>query len=159
MGIEERRNLFNSSLERAANLLGDITPRVLELYFSRCPDALDAFEHHRPGSAARLQSEMVSQTLYCLMEWLENPLVVEILLMGTIPHHLTTLHVSPQHFLELIRATSHTIMATIPATANDERAVWEELQHDLEALFAEGAQGLRLETVTLAMPAGVPGPS
>ncbi|HMO69199.1 MAG TPA: hypothetical protein PKD92_13965 [Novosphingobium sp.] len=139
MELDNRRALLQCSLQRASEVLGDITPHVYAAYYARFPEARASFEQLHPGSVARLEGERVSQSLYCLMEWFDSPGEIEIVLLGTIPHHIETLGIAPQHFSELLLCTCDTLMATIPAEAGDERAVMAELRSTMAELFALGA--------------------
>jgi hypothetical protein len=139
MNLETRKALLTATLERAATALGDITPQVYARYYACHPDARACFEENYPGGVASLEGEMVSQVLYCLMEWLDSPGEIEIILLTTVPHHADTLHVSPHLFTGLITAVSETVAETIPAEALDERAVWADLHGVLVGVVAEGA--------------------
>lgn len=83
---------------------------------------------------------MFEQALYCLMYWFESPGEVEIVLLNTIPHHIETLGVTIEMFSRLITAVCDTVVATIPAQAEDEHAVWRKLHADLMSLCAESAK-------------------
>ena len=74
-------------LERAATEIGDITPQVLELYYSRYPQAREQFVELSAGAAESLEARMVEEALYCLMIWHERPLDVKTLLAEMVPHH------------------------------------------------------------------------
>lgn len=143
MDIEAKKAALEASLERAAERLGDITPHVYDIYYRRCPEAKADFEYHFPGDNHPLEGQMVEQALYCLMEWYDSPGEIEIILLGTVPHHIETLHIQPRHFSELINAVCETIVATIPPGNAEEMAVWRELQGELMALFDASAQYAR----------------
>ena len=143
MNIAAKKAALEASLERAAEQLGDITPHVYETYYRRCPEAKADFDYHFPGDRHPLEGQMVEQALYCLMEWYDSPGEIEIILLGTIPHHIETLKIPPRHFSELIIAVCETIVTTIPPNRPEELAVWEELGGELMALFDASAQFAR----------------
>ena len=145
MELATKKALLESSLERAADALGDITPHVYEDYYARFPEARTSFELLYPGGAKLLEGEMVSQALYCLMEWFDSPGEIEIILLGTVPHHIETLGIQPYLFKELIVAVCDTIQATIPAEEAGERAIWAELRSEMLSLFAEAAAYARVK--------------
>lgn len=140
MDFEHKQQLILRSLERAAELLGDITAPVYARYYARCPEARAYFTNYHPDGPERLEGTMVEQALYCLMLWFEASGEVEIVLTGTIPHHIETLGVSVELFSWLITAVCDTVVATIPVGAEDERAVWHELHDALLSLCCESAQ-------------------
>ncbi len=143
LDITEKKSALETSLERAAELLGDITPHVYDIYYRRCPEAKADFEYHFPGDNHPLEGQMVEQALYCLMEWYDSPGEIEIILLSTVPHHIETLKIEPSHFSELIVAVCETIVSTIPAQNTEELAVWEELRGELMALFEASARYAR----------------
>lgn len=143
MDTEEKQALIQSSLERAAEALGDITGPVYALYYSRCPKARQRFAELYPQGQDRLEGTMVEQVLYCLMYWFESPGEIEIVLISTIPHHIETLGVPGDMFSELITAVCDTVTATIPAEAEAERAVWRDLHAELVELCGESAKHAR----------------
>lgn len=140
MTPDDKYALVLRSLERAAEALGDITAPVYALYYERCPEALAKFVEHRPHGRERLEGEMVEQALYCLMEWFSSPGEIEIVLITTIPHHIETLGVSCELFAKLITAVHDIVTETIPADAEEERAVWRELHAELITLCEESAR-------------------
>lgn len=143
MDAQDKGLLLDASLERAAGQLGDITPLVYETYYQRCPEARAKFTELYPGGAERLEGEMVEQALYCLMEWFRSPGEIEIVLLGTVPHHIETLGIEPYLFSELIIAVCDTLEATVPDNAADERAVWAELRGAMLELFKVAASYAR----------------
>jgi hypothetical protein len=139
MDLADKMALLDRSLERAAERLGDVTVPAMERYFTRYPDSLAAFELLRPGASARLAGEMVERTLYCVMQWLECPGEIEIMLLGSVPHHARTLEIRSEWFAGFIEAVVETIVATIPDACPDEHAVWRELRQDLLQLVETSA--------------------
>ncbi len=134
MDIEEKKALLFSSLERAAEELGDITPYVMERYYGRLPEGRVQFQELHEWNQGTLEGAMVEQTLYCLMEWYESPGEVEIILVTTVPHHLETLDVPLELFTGLIDTVCETIVSTIPEQEKGELAVWEELHTTIRGL-------------------------
>lgn len=139
METADKRVLLETSLERAAEEIGDITKPVIDLFYTRFPNSREAFERLWPNHRANLEGEMVEQTLYCLMQWLDSRDEIEIILSGSVPHHNTTLQVPPQWFGGLIDATADVITATIPADRADEQAVWQELRAGLRQIVNQSA--------------------
>lgn len=140
MSVEDKQRLIHSGLERAAEVLGDITAPVYALYYAHCPQARARFAELHANGQERLEGSMVEQVLYCVMYWFESPGEVEIVLLNTIPHHIETLGVTVEMFSRLITAVCDTVVAIIPADAENERAAWHELHVDLMGLCAESAQ-------------------
>jgi len=142
MLIEEKKALLDVSLERAAELLGDVTGAAMARYYAAFPDARHAFETLWPGNRAQLEGEMVERALYCLMYWLESPGEIEILLNGSVLHHNDTLHVTPEWYSGLIEATAEVVVETIPRQNALEFAVWQELRDELRGVIAHSRQFL-----------------
>lgn len=140
MDFEHKQQLILDSLEHAAEVLGDITAPVYARYYARCPEARAHFTRFHPDSPERLEGTMVEQALYCLMHWFDAPGEVEIVLTGTIPHHIETLGVPAELFSLLITAVCDIVIATVPAGAEDERGVWRELHDGLLRLCRNSAQ-------------------
>ena len=140
MDVEAKKALLQSSLERAAGQLGDITPHVMASYYARHPEARERFEVLHSGNPRRLEGEMVEQVLYCLMEWFDSAGEIEIILVTTVPHHIDTLHIRPGLFIDLIAAVCETVVSTIPPDRADERGVWAELERELSRLSSSSAE-------------------
>lgn len=132
MNTAEKSELVESTLTRAAELIGDITPVAMEIYYRRHPNALAAFEVHGLGNRSRLEGTMVENSLHCLMHWLQSPGEIEILLGGSVPHHRDTLHIPPDWYGDLIETTAEVIAQTIPAQNTAELAIWNEVRGDLK---------------------------
>ena len=147
MEREVALELVTATLERAADQLGDITGRVIDLYYSRHPTVHERFEFHDPCRPDRLQGTMVEQVLFCMLRLHESPGEVEIILMTTIPHHIETLGVSGELFDDLLVATTEVVAGTIPAEAEDERRAWNELVQSLLEICATGATYARPDLV------------
>jgi hypothetical protein len=140
MDAAEKLAVLNTTLERAADQLGDITAPVMALYYQRFPQSLERFEQLWPGKRAELEGEMVERVLYCLMVWFESPGEIEIMLSGSVLHHSDTLHVGPDWFAGFLDAAADVIAGTIPAECSDEHAVWEELRRDLLSLIEQSGR-------------------
>lgn len=124
---EIKQERLMASLERCAEVRGDIVPYVMERYYRDFPEALALFEALQYGGRARLEAQMVDQTLYCFMTWFVSPGEISILLRGTICRHLDTLGISPAIFAGMLDAARETVVETIPPDNADERAVWAEM--------------------------------
>ena len=135
----KKLEFLNASLERVAEKLGDITPPVVDRYYARFPEAKEAFEFHSVADRRSLGGEMVERTLYCLMTWLKCPGEIEIMLMGSVPHHSVTLSVPTEHFNGFLMATIDTIEETIPKDNAEELAVLQGLRLDLGELIETSA--------------------
>lgn len=136
MDKEDRLALLDTSLERAAEQLGDITPDVMARFYARFPRARERFETLYLGEREKLEGEMVEQTLYCLMEWYADRGEVEIILYSTIPHHVGYLKIEPRFFSGLIDAVCETIVSTIPVQATDELETWNDLQQTMRSMVS-----------------------
>lgn len=131
MNSAEKTALVEKILMRAAEQIGDVTAPAMAVYYERHPEALAAFEAHGLGKREHLEGMMIENSLHCLMNWVESPGEIEILLSGSVPHHNDTLHVPPQLYTDLIEATADVIADTIPADNADELSVWREVRNDL----------------------------
>jgi hypothetical protein len=134
-----KTELFESSLHRASEAIGDLTAPALERFYARFPEAERAFEAHGHGRRARLEAQMVETALFCLMRWLEEPHEIVSLLTSSVPHHRLTLLVELPLYEGLVAAVLDTIVATIPATATAELDVCSEVR--LRLLHAVGEAG------------------
>lgn len=139
MDTAAKRALLETSLERAAEEIGDITRPVIDLFYQRFPESREAFDRLWPGRRDTLEGEMTERTLYCLMQWFESPGEIEIMLMGSVPHHDATLQVRPEWFAGFIDATADVITATIPVDRTDEQEVWQELRAELQEIVDQSA--------------------
>ena len=135
MDRAEKLALLDHSLIRAAEALGDVTPHAMARYYARYPDAAASFEHHGLGKTAALEGEMVENCLYCLMHCLDRRAEIEILLESSVPHHHFTLDVSLGWYQGLVDSTIDVIVATVPADADDEQRLWQEIRERLDAIF------------------------
>lgn len=147
MTWEVEQALVEKTLERSANQLGDITRPVFDLFYARWPNARAQFKLHDQNKPERLEGEMVEQAVYCLMRWYERPGEIEIILVTTIPHHIESLGISAEDFTNLFEAVFDTIGGTIPSTALDEMALWQNLRDTMLKLCAIGVSYSRPELV------------
>ena len=143
MDAGARQALLETGLARAAELLGDVTGAVMAAFYARFPEARSAFDRLALGRREQLEGEMVEQALYCVMNWFDRPGEIEIILLGSVPHHGDTLMVDPSWYEGLIAATGTVLAATVPAGAADERAVWAEVDGELRALVCQSAVWIR----------------
>ncbi|HEY9090319.1 hypothetical protein [Parasphingorhabdus sp.] len=137
MDEETKLALLETSLERAADRLGDITDPVMARYYKIHPGARESFREHGLGNSKKLEAEMVESVLYCLMTWLDRPEEIRIMFGSTVPHHEDTLAVNSDWFSGLVDAAVHVITETIPDTQQDEQAVWKEIHKGLSDLIAD----------------------
>ncbi|WP_109357436.1 hypothetical protein [Sphingorhabdus sp. EL138] len=137
MVLDEKITLLETSLERAADRLGDITEPVMKRYYDIHPEARDSFREHGLGNTVKLEAEMVESVVYCLMNWLESPQEIRIMFGSTVPHHEETLHVHTDWFSGLVDAAVHVIAETIPDTKQEERDLWEEIHQGVNDLIAD----------------------
>ncbi|MEP3226490.1 MAG: hypothetical protein ABJO01_10980 [Parasphingorhabdus sp.] len=137
MDLNRKLKLLETSLERAAGRLGDITIPVMERYYAEHPGAKKSFQDHGLGNRFKLEAEMVESTVYCLMTWLERPEEIRIMFGSTVPHHEETLKVESHWFNGLVDAAIYVILATIPEDKPAERALWQEIQQELNTLIAD----------------------
>ncbi|WP_370030759.1 hypothetical protein [Qipengyuania mesophila] len=141
--VLDRDALAQRSMERLAQVVGDITEPVLETYYARHPDARASFEHHGLGHTRELEGRMVAESLYLLLAWVEDPVRARIDHGTAIVHHNDTLLVTPHWYLGLVDATLEILLTTIPAEADDERALWLNVR----AEFAAFVESLRSEFI------------
>lgn len=139
MDTDGKKALAEAILMRAAEDLGDVTQPAIALFSQRFPQSHEAFERLWSGNRAKLEGEMVSQALYCLMSWFDSPGEIEIVLLGSVPHHAQTLEVPPDWYGGLLAALADTIGATIPDDAAQERALWGELKAELLGVIEQSA--------------------
>lgn len=137
MDRTQKLALVETSLERTADQLGDITNPVIERYYAMHPDARASFDEHGLGNAVKLETEMVDSVLYCLMNWIDRPEEIRIMFGRTVPHHEETLHVHIDWFGGLVDAAVQIIMETIPESRRDEREVWTGIHRELTDLIRD----------------------
>ncbi|QYJ06512.1 hypothetical protein [Qipengyuania flava] len=139
----DRSALAQQSLERLAEVGGDITQPVLEAYYREHPGARESFVHHGLGETAKLEGRMVAECLYLLLTWVEDPAAARIDHGSAIVHHNDTMHIPPHWYLGMVDAALEVLLATLPADAEAERELWLDVRGE----FAEFVQSLRAEFV------------
>jgi hypothetical protein len=123
MSAADDASSLEFGLECSAWQFGDITAPVMALFTSRHHDAPARFAAFQAqGRKSALEGEMVAQTLHCIMKWSEDPLEVESILWGTLPHHAHTLNVCPTLICGMFEAVCDTVIAAMPAAATRELA-------------------------------------
>jgi len=142
MAPSSKMQLLDTIMERACDILGDVTPHVFNLYYVTFPEARAHFVKHARSKCGQLEGQMVEQILYCLMEWPESPEQVKIILLDCGPHHVETLDIPPGLFCGLIDAVCNVIDKTIPQQEEDEKALWKSIHNDVRAVCLD-----QLETV------------
>ena len=150
MDKAERKERLEALLTRAGEVLGDITPHVYRRYYQHLPEAREVFDHNHPGGRGMLEGQMVEQVLYCLMEWIDSPGEIEIILISTIPHHIETLGVEANQFTDLVTAVVEVIAQTIPADRPEEAEVWHGIAAEIAEVMAIGASHARPRRFVLA---------
>lgn len=139
MNTAEKAALVENILTRAGELIGDVTPAVMEIYYRQHPEALAAFEAHGLGKRSHLDGMMIENSLHCLMHWLQSPGEVEILLSGSVPHHRDTLQVTPQLYSDFLETTAEVIARTIPPKNTTEATVWNEVRGELHDVVKQSS--------------------
>lgn len=136
----QQQALLDRSLNRAADVLGDITPHVFARYYDTFPDARRCFLEHGGTTPHDLEGEMVAQVIYLLMEWVREGSWATYIWATTVPHHVYTLHVPVTYFVGLSDAVIDTIVATIPPDCESEQRYWDEVRTATHDLVAEAAR-------------------
>jgi hypothetical protein len=126
--------LLEQILERAAEVLGDITPATLELYYARYPLARQAFVEHGCGYTQRLELEMVDSALYCLMIWFVRPLEVDIIYSDAVPHH-ELLNIPAAFFAGLQEALVDVIDQTLASTDSESKTLLAQMKNQMISLI------------------------
>ena len=129
--MQDQRRLMETSLERAAESIGDITGPVVARFYEAFPEARESFEHHGLGKREALEAQMVENALTAAMTWLERPAEVRILLGGSVPHHKETLAVPPAWYRGLMEATIEVIAGSIPPGHPAELDLWNDIRRRL----------------------------
>jgi hemoglobin-like flavoprotein len=141
----DREGLVRESLERLAQQRGDITAEVLERYYTAHPGARQSFERHGLNDTAGLEARMVSESVYLLLRWVEEPVAARIDQATTIVHHNDTLDIGPRWYMGLIDAVVD-ILVEAAGDAPDERALWETIRKEI-ARFIDSLRPEFLHTI------------
>ena len=131
---DPRSELIEAGLGRVAEALGDVTQPVIDLYYARFPDSRVSFVHHSPHNPAKLEAEMVGNTLYYVMRWFENPVEARIYFDTSVPHHRVALGVSPDWYRGFIEAFLDVIEPAAEPRSPSETAACDELRDGLIGL-------------------------
>ncbi len=131
--------LLEQGLVRAAEVVGDLREPTFARYYARFPGAREEFVRLGLGQTDHLEAMMIDNCLYCIMTFPESPVEVQIVLLGSIPHHAGTLDVSALHYTGLLDAMLDVLVETVPAGAGDELALWAEIRSGLHAMIDKSA--------------------
>lgn len=134
MADQVRRQAIEARLTRYVDAHGDPTAAVMAEFYRRFPDAQASFAHHSPHNPARLEAEMVGNTIYYLVCWYENPVEARIYFDTSVPHHRVALAVPPDWFRGLIETVIDVIETGTPAADSAEQAAWIEMREGLVGL-------------------------
>ncbi len=133
---EHKIAALEASLATAADTIGDITQPTLELFYQQYPEAKAVFIRHGQEKTQALETSMVDAALYCLMNWFQNPIEIEIILQETVPHHANVLDIAPELFAGLMSAVIDTVASVIPPELRaNEVSVLDELRDQLSQLI------------------------
>ena len=130
---KQRQQIIEAGLERAAEVLGDVTVQVMAEFSRRYPDARASFQHHSPHNPASLEAEMVGNALYYVMTWFESPAEARIAFDSSVPHHRVALGVPPDWYRGFIEAFLD-VVEPAAAPVGDEITAWAELRDGLIGL-------------------------
>ena len=140
-----REALVRESLERLAEERGDITAEVLARYYAAQPDARASFERHGLNDIEGLEARMVSESVYLLLRWVEEPSAVKIDQATTIVHHNDTLDIGPRWYMGLVDAALE-ILLEAAANRPEERAAWQAIRSEI-ARFIDSLRPEFLHTI------------
>jgi hypothetical protein len=129
--VQQSSALLDTSLEHAAELLGDITAPVMARFYDVHPEARRVFEYHGLLGREKLEAEMVQNALYWTMTWLEHDKEIRIHLGNSVPHHEETLKVPSRWYRGLVDAVIDVIAETIPADHLDALELWKRIREGL----------------------------
>jgi len=138
---QDRIELATGSLTRLAEQRGDVTRPVIEAFYRHHPDARASFEHHGLGQTAELEGRMVAESVFLLLQWVEDPATARIDQGTAIVHHNDTLLIPPRWYLGLVDAALEVLFETLPVDAGDELALWLAVRGE----YADFVEGLRSE--------------
>jgi hypothetical protein len=133
MTPEQKLEILNQSLEKAAEELGDINRLVLSRYYEAYPEAEKAFNRlsfENRATRSRMENSMIDSVLYCFMTWFEHPKEVDLTLQGAALQHTET-KIPLTIVIGLLETTADVILSTIDRDDTDARSIWQELQTNL----------------------------
>ncbi|WP_095011241.1 hypothetical protein [Tsuneonella mangrovi] len=137
---EDRIYLATRSLTRLAEQRGDVAGQVINRFYRDHPDARSSFEHHGLGQTRDLEGRMATESIFMLLQWVEDPAAARIDQGTTIVHHNDTLQVPPRWYLGLVDAALAVLFETFPPDASNEHAMWLEVRADYAA-FVDSLRG------------------
>jgi hypothetical protein len=138
--VDDRSTLLEIGLERAAEVVGDITGPVIARFYQACPDAREAFERHAYGRREKLEALMVDNALYWVMNWFERRDEIAIQVGSSVPHHEVTLKVAAEMYRALVEAVVGVIAETIPADRTAELALWSRVRAELGEMISASSE-------------------
>ena len=128
-----RQALIEQGLGRAAEVLGDVTQPVIDLFYARFPDARASFAYHSPSKPESLEAEMVGNALFYVMVWFENPIEARIAFDSSVPHHRVALGVPPDWYQGFLEAFLD-VVEPAAAPLGEEAEAWAILREGLVGL-------------------------
>lgn len=134
MSDEAGKRAIEARLERYCENHGDPTRPVMVEFYRRFPTARASFAHHAPHDPAKLEAEMIGNTIYYLLCWFENPIEARIYFDTSVPHHRVALDVPPDWFRGFIEALIDVIEAAEPAIDGHEARAWFSMREGLVGL-------------------------
>jgi hypothetical protein len=126
----DRAGLVREGLERLAEERGDITAQVLQRYYEKHPDARQSFERHGLNDVSGLEARMVSESIYLLLRWVEEPVAVRIDQASTFVHHNDTLDIGPRWYMGLIDAVLD-ILLEAAEERPEEHSTWQAIRSEI----------------------------
>jgi hypothetical protein len=131
--IPHDQALLDRVLIEAAEAAGDITPLVMERLYADLPEARALFADSGYGPREETEIKMASSALYCIMDIVENPVVVRYFLEDEVERH-SGVGVPTALFWGLISATLKVLEAHLEPQFVEGRALLQRLEGDLHAM-------------------------
>jgi hypothetical protein len=141
----DRGALVREGLDRLAQERGDITAEVLDRYYTAQPDARQSFERHGLNDIAGLEARMVSESVFLLLRWVEEPVAARIDQATTIVHHNDTLDIGPRWYMGMVDAVLE-ILIEAAGGRPEERAAWQAIRSEI-ARFIDSLRPEFLHTI------------
>jgi hypothetical protein len=126
----DRAALAHASLERLAEERGDITADVLSRYYAAQPDARQSFERHGLSDVSGLESRMVSESVFLLLRWVDEPFAAKIDQATTIVHHNDTLDIGPRWYMGLVDAVLDVLLEAA-GERPEEQEMWRSIRGEI----------------------------